>query len=638
MNFGYTGNILHIDLTTKKHWIENPPKQFYRTYYGGRVLGLYYMLKEMEIGIDPLSPKNLLIFATGILTGSPIPAVPRFTVCAKSPLTGGQGEAEAGGWWGPELKKAGFDAIIIKGCSSSPVFLWIKDNRIEIREAKHLWGKETGVVQELIRKELKDDKIKIVQIGNAGENLVRFANIVNELTHFNGRCGLGAVMGSKKLKAIAVRGSNSFKAHDQEKLKNIGKKLNQIIKQFPGCLNLRENGTISVLNAYYEAGWLPTKNWTTGYFEGGKNLNAETLNSTILKGRNHCYACPIYCKTVVEVNEPEIKVNPIYGGPEYETAVSLGSLCGIDDLKYVSKGNELCNKYTLDTISTGSAIAFAMQCYEKGLITKKDTEGIELKFGNKKSMVDMIENIAKRRGLGDILAEGTFRAARKIKKGAENLVYHVKGQEIAMHDPRIRASVGFMYAFADYGADHGKAVHDTSFMHEESRDIQEMEGLGVHEALPLTDISNKKVRFFKIFDIYRSLLDILGVCTFGFVPGGPGTMDELLEIIRCTTGWKATWYELMKIGERSINMARLYNIREGFTSNDDKIPELFFHNFNGGPLHGKGAMNRKDFEKAKRFRYQLMGWDEKSGIPTESKLVDLELDWLVDIIKKNFVS
>ena len=634
MNFGYTGSILHIDLTTKKYWIENPPEQFYRTYYGGRALGLYYMLKEMKIGIDPLSPENLLIFATGILTGDPIPAVPRYTVCSKSPLTGGQGEAEAGGWWGPELKKAGFDALIIKGSSKTPVYLWIKDDKVEIKDATHLWGKDTGITQKIIKEELKDDKVRIAQIGPAGENLVRFANIVNDLIHFNGRCGLGAVMGSKKLKAIAVRGTNSFKVHNQEKLKNIAKKLNQEIKQFPGSMNLKENGTISVLRTYYEAGWLPTKNWTTGYFEGGKNLDADTLNNTILKKRESCYACPIYCKRVVEVNDPEIKVNPLYGGPEYETAVSLGSLCGVDDLKYVSKGNELCNKFTLDTISTGSAIAFAMQCYEKGLLTKKDTGGIELKFGNKKSMLDMIENIAKRRGLGDILAEGTFRAARKIKKGAEKLVHHVKGQEIPMHDPRIRASVGLMYAFADYGADHMKAAHDTLFMHEESRGIKEMEGLGVHESLSLTDISKKKVRFFKIFDIYFSLLDILGVCTHGFVPGGPGTMDELLEIIRCTTGWKTTWYELMKIGERSINMARLYNIREGFTSNEDQIPEVFFQNFNGGPLHGKGAMNRKDFEKAKRLRYQLMGWDEKSGIPTQSKLVDLELDWLVDIIKK----
>src|SRR5665648_1073323 len=495
MSYGYTGNILHVDLSSKKHWIENPEENFYRTYWGGRALALYYMLNQMKPHTDPLSPDNLLIFAPGVLTGTPAPAMPRYTVCAKSPLTGAQGEAEAGGWWGPELKKAGFDALVIKGASTAPVYLWIKDGKVEIKDATHLWGKDTGETQKIIREELKDDKIRIAQIGPAGENLVRFANIVNELKHFNGRNGLGAVMGSKKLKAIAVRGT---------------------------------------------------------------------------KG---CYACPSRCKRVVEVDEPNLKVDPSYGGPEYETIVSLGSLCGISDLKYIAKANELCNKYTMDTISAGMVIAFAMQCYQEGLLTKEDTGGIELTFGNKEAVLEMIEKIAHREGLGDLLSQGSYLAAQKIGKGSEKFIHQVKRQEIPMHDPRLKTGVGLQYALSDYGADHMKAAHDPFFKDKDSVGIKEMKGLGILEPVSPTDIGEKKVALFKLLDIYWTVFDILGVCDFGYVPRSVGTMEELLEIIKSATGWKTTWFELMKLGERSINMARIFNYREGFTSQDDTLPE-----------------------------------------------------------------
>ena len=316
MSYGYTGNILHIDLSSRKHWIENPPETFYRTYWGGRALALYYMLKEMKPHTDPLSPDNLLIFAPGVLTGAPAPAMPRYTVCAKSPLTGAQGEAEAGGWWGPELKKAGFDAIIIKGSSSTPVYLYIEDGKVEIKDATHLWGKDTGTAQKIIREELADDKIRIAQIGPAGENLVRFANIVNELKHFNGRNGLGAVMGSKKLKAIAVRDTKPINLYDKEKISQITKEITKRIMNNPLSRGLRELGTPAVVRGFYEAGCLPSYNWTTGYFKEGENLTAETYNKTILKGTKGCYACPIRCKREVEVNEEGLKVDSSYGGPE----------------------------------------------------------------------------------------------------------------------------------------------------------------------------------------------------------------------------------------------------------------------------------------------------------------------------------
>jgi len=634
MPCGYTGNILHIDLTTKKHWIEHPPENFYRTYWGGRALALYYMLSQMKPHTDPLSPDNLLIFASGVLTGAPAPAMPRYTVCAKSPLTGAQGEAEAGGWWGPELKKAGFDAIIIKGSSPTPVYLYIKDGKIEIKEATHLWGKDTGETQRIIREELADDKIRIAQVGPAGENLVRFANIVNELKHFNGRNGLGAVMGSKKLKAIAVRGTKPIELYNKERVSQITKEITKRVMDNPLSRGLRELGTPGVVRPFYEAGCLPSYNWTTGYFKEGENLTAETYNKTILKGTKGCYACPIRCKRVAEIDEPDLKVDPAYGGPEYETIVSLGSLCGISDLKYIAKANELCNRYTMDTISTGMVIAFAMQCYQEGLLTKKDTGGIELTFGNKEALLVLIEKIAHREGLGDLLSQGSYLAAQKIGKGSETFIHQVKGQEIPMHDPRLKTGVGLQYALSDYGADHMKAAHDPFFKDQDSVGIKEMKGLGILNPVSPTDIGEKKVTLFKLLDIYWTVFDILGVCDFGYVPRSVGTLDELLEIIRSTTGWKTTWFELMKLGERSINMARIFNHREGFTSKDDTLPEVFYYNFKGGPLDGQGAIDKGDFQKALKLRYELMGWGPDNGIPTPAKLIDLGLDWLIDEVKR----
>jgi aldehyde:ferredoxin oxidoreductase len=278
-------------------------------------------------------------------------------------------------------------------------------------------------------------------------------------------------------------------------------------------------------------------------------------------------------------------------------------------------------------------IAFAMQCYQEGLLTKEDTEGIELTFGNKEVLLILIEKIAHRDGLGDLLAEGSYLAAQKIGKGAEKFIHQVKKQEIPMHDPRVKTGVGLSYALADYGADHMKAPHDPFFKDKDSVGIKEMSGLGILEPVFPTDIGEKKVVLFKLLDIYWSLSNLLGVCNFGYVPRGLGTMEELLEIIRSTTGWRTTWFELMKVGERSINMARIFNYREGFDSKDDTLPEVFYHNFKGGPLDGQGAIDKKDFQKALRLRYELMGWNPDSGIPTPAKLIELNLDWLSNEVK-----
>ena len=629
MPFGYNGKILRIDLSKENYSIEQPDEIFYRTYWGGRGVGLYYMLKEMKPGVDPFSGDNLLIFSTSVIVGNGAPSIPRYTVCAKSPLTGAQGESEAGGYWGPELKKAGFDAIVIQGIAKQPCYLWIKDGEVQFKDAAHLWGKETYQVDRLIKEELGDEKVRICQIGIAGENQVLYANIVNELTHFNGRNGLGAVMGSKKLRAIVAKGNIPITLYDSDKVKGIAKDISRRVMENPLSRALREYGTPATVRGFYEAGSLPSFNWTTGYFKGGENLTVEEYNKTILKKNGSCYACPIRCKRIVEVNREEFTVNPIYGGPEYETLVALGSLCGVNDLKYVAKANELCNKWGLDTISTGAVIAFAMECYEQGLLNKKDTDGLELYFGNKEALLVLIEKIARREGFGELLAQGSRLASKRVGQGSDRFLKEVKGQEVPMHDPRVKAGLALQYAFSDYGADHMKAPHDAFFSEKESVGLKEMSGLGILKPVAATDLSYRKVALYKILDIYWSIFDILGVCDFGYVPRSLGTMDELLAIIRATTGWNTTWYELMKLGERTINMARIFNIREGFTRDDDTVPEIFFTDFKEGPLKGSGALKREDFEEAKKLRYELMGWD-KEGKPGRGKLIELDLEWLIE--------
>jgi len=633
MTFGYTGNILRVDLSNHSYFIEHPDEKFYRNYWGGRSLALYYMLKELKPRISPFSEENLLIFATSVLVGSIAPGVNRYTVCSKSPLTFTQGEAEAGGWWGPELKKAGFDAIIIKGSSPTPVYLYIKDGKVEIKNATHLWGKDTGETQKIIKNELADDKVRIAQIGQAGENLVRFANIVNELKHFNGRNGLGAVMGSKKLKAIAVRGESPINTFDEVSLKKLSKKIIEKLKKNPGAIQLGQLGTIRLVKGFNEAGWLPTRNWTGGGSQKKwENLWAESLNKKYLKRNNSCYGCPIHCKRVVEYKNEKFEINPIFGGPEYETTVALGSLCDIDDLGYVAKGGELCNKYTMDSISTGSAIAFAMHCFEKGILTKKDTYGINLKFGNKEAMLEMIKKIAFReKGLGNFLAEGTLRASRKIGKGSDKFIRQVKGQEIPMHDPRVKVGVGLQYALSTYGADHMKAPHDTYFQSFDSTGIKEIASLGFLEPLAVNDISKKKVKQFKLGELFVSLYDILNLCDFAFIPFNlGGKMEELLLIVKYITGWETSWYELLRVSERSINMAQIFNLREGFLPKDDAIPDIFYKDFEDGILKGTGAINKKAFSDALKYRYQIMGWDPITGKPSKGKLMDLDLDWLIN--------
>jgi len=614
---GYTGNILRVDLTKEKTSIENPEELFCRRYIGGEGFVAYYLLKELKAGIDPLKPENILIFATGPLTGFAIPGTGRNSVGAKSPLTGGFGEAEVGGHWGAELKHAGFDAIIIEGKAKNSVYLWINDGKAEIKDASHLWGKVTGEAEAIIKKELGDKLIRVAQIGPGGEHLVRYACIINDLRNAAGRTGMGAVMGSKNLKAIAVRGHKKLEVSNKEKLRTKMKEFNEVAyKSYSGYFKY---GTgYGIMEQFATSGNLPTRNFRDGDFKGATVLDPGIMKEEIGLKMEACYACSIRCKKVVEIGEPW-NVDPIYGGPEYESIGAFGSNCGVDDLKAVCKANELCNKYSIDVISAGVSIGFAMECYENGIFTDKDTNGIKLNFGNAEAVVKMVEMIAKREGLGNILAEGVKRAAEKIKNGADKFAMHVKGQEIPMHEPRLKQGLGVGYTVSPTGAEHMANMHDTLIASKTA--IAVHSAIGILEPLKIDDLGIKKVRALVYYTNWQNLLNALLMCYFV-----PWDYVDIPEIVRAVTGWYTSTWELMKVGERITTMARAFNIREGFTKKDDWLPNRFFQPHTSGAL-SETAIKPDELKNAIINYYKMMGWDDE-GIPTKSKLGELDIDWV----------
>jgi len=619
---GYNGKILRVDLERESIEVEEPNEILYSRYLGGGTLALYYLLKELKPRTDPLAPENILIFSGSVISGTPAPGLSRFSVAAKSPLTGAFGEAEAGGWWIPELKFAGFDAIHIRGRAKRPVYLWIHEGETEIRDASPIWGKFSKETQEEIRRELKDDRIRIALIGPAGERKVRSACILNELKHVNGRTGLGAVMGSKNLKAIAVRGRKRMEVADEESVKRLTRWLKDTYEE--PYFSIGNLGTSRVTTMLSEQGILPTLNFREGSFAEADAISGETMSKTILVRRGTCYGCFVRCKREVEVGAPYF-VDPIYGGPEYETVAAFGSMCGIGDLGAISKANQLCNAYGLDTISTGGLLSFAMECYEKGILTRRETSGLELQFGNTEAMLRMVEMIGEREGIGDILADGMLSAAEKIGKGAEDYAIHVKGMPVPFHEPRGKIGVGLGYAVSATGPDHMEYPHDPFWATEAG--IALLRPLGIFEPVDVFDLGPQKVRIFVYLQQYWNLLNSLGVCMFTAKPFGTQTLNGIVDYVKAVTGWETSLFDLLKVGQRHANMARIFNLREGFTARDDTLPDRFFRPMEGGTLKGK-KINREEFSKGLGTYYEMMGWDPETGVPKKAKLAELDLDWL----------
>lgn len=618
---GYRGKILKVDLNSLSCTIEEKDEYFFRTFMGGSALAAYYLLTETDRGVDPLGPDNVLVFAVSVITGAPVPGTNRFTIAAKSPLTGCFGESEAGGHWAAEFKKTGFEAVVIKGKAPRPVWLWIHDGQLEFRDAGHLWGQDSGYAQEQIRSELGDEKVRVACIGQGGENRVLYACVVNDLKHTNGRSGMGAVMGSKNLKAVAVRGTGGASLHNPEKLQDLSRFYARNFKTHPIQSLLYTGGTIYWdVESLDASGILPTHNFRGGSFDRVKGITFDSLKEKILSGRGGCSGCVIRCKLVCSGGRYDIDQR--FGGPEWETTGAFGCNMLVDDIEVVAKAHELCNRYTLDSISAGVTIAFAMDCYENGILTKEDTGGLDLRFGNGEAALKLIEDIAFKRGLGALLARGSARAAEKIGRGAEKYTRVVKKQELAMHEPRGKAGLALQFALSPSGADHVRAPHDMLF--EEGRfGVADLNPLGILKGIPAGDLGPEKARFYYVGHQTWNLFNTLGCCCFVIGPGKLFTMEHLVEIVNAVTGWDTSLYELMKAGERTVTLARLFNCREGFGREDDSLPGIFFTPLESGVLTGK-ALKREDFERAVGLYYGMMGWDEK-GVPTESRLWELNI-------------
>jgi aldehyde:ferredoxin oxidoreductase len=628
---GTAGKILRVDLAKNTIETEQIDEKFYRLYPGGKALAAYFLLKEFPKGTDPFSPDNILILANGVLTGAPFSTATRFTAAARSPLTLGFGESEAGGFWGPELKMAGWEAIILKGRAPHPVYLWIHNDHVEILDANELWGQEPEFVQNRIRERHGDRLIRVLQIGIAGENLVRFAAIENDLRHFNGRTGMGAVMGSKNLRAVAVRGNGKYLkwANDPRKIAGLVRSLANRVKDHPRTWNLQEKGTPSLVDSLNAAGLLPTRNFHQGAFDQVDKVNWMAYEHELLTGRRSCYACAIHCKREVALDD-RYKVSSAYGGPEYETLNGFGPNCGVDDLQAIAKANELCNRYGLDTISCSSTISFAMECFEHGLIGLSETGGIDLSFGNASAMLTMIEQIAKRQGFGDLLAEGTRLAAESIGGDALSFSMQVKGQELPMHDPRGKVGVGLGYAVNEAGADNLTAIHDTSVADPDSLGYKAARPLGI-EAVPAVELSERKARNYFILENWSSAGKALGICYFGPAPRSFIQLDELVSALQAATGWDVSIQEILEIGERATNLARTFNVRERFSRKDDTLPERLFLPIENGPLQG-AAISKEGFERTMTALYMCKGWDPSTGAPTRARLSKLNIEWAADII------
>ena len=630
---GYTGKILHVDLNNQNVEVEEPDEAFYRSYLGGRGIGYHYLMQQVTAGTEPFAPENILVLATGVMTGAPLPAACRFAAVGKSPLTGTAGESEAAGFFGPELKMAGFDAVVFQGRSEKPVYLWVTGGKAEIKDAAHISNLGAKEVEDAIRDEMGSKKIRVAQTGLAGMNRVRFANITNNLGHFNGRCGLGALMGSKNLRAVAALGTEKPAFGDPEFLRNTASNFARTFKENPIGEQLFVYGTTAFPEILSAAGALPVNNFRRSSLDDPAPVCGDTYNEILLQKRKGCYACPIRCKRGIALDDAKYGVDSRYGGPEYETISALGTNLNITDLKAIAKGNEICNRHCIDTISAGMTIAFACECFEEGIITTADTDGLELRFADADLMIQLLEMIARREGFGDVLAEGSARLARQWGVADKPCHLSVKGQEVSMHDPRVKVGVGIGFAVSPYGADHMTAAHDTVFVNQNSFALNSIKPLGIYEPMHATNITTQKVRNYKLLENFWRTLDALGLCVFGYAPRGVMPIDTMVKCVSAVTGWETSLLELMRAGERGTMIARAFNSRDGFTIKDDRLPRRLFDPKPDGANAGQQIFKEDDFNKATRLYYEMIGCHPETGRPRRAKLLELGLDWVDELLE-----
>ncbi len=614
----WKGRRAWVDLTKKTVTYDEIPEKQARKWVGMKGLALPVLLERLNENTDPLGPENPLVIAAGLLNGLAFPGVCRYGLYAKSPLTGAYGETEAGGYFGPAMKNQGLEMIVVTGASEDPVYLWIENGAVEIHDASRLWGQETGSTLTELERE-NNGKTSSILIGPAGERQVRYACVINDLRHANGRTGMGAVMGSKKLKAVAAPAPKPEKPADPALLK----KCHEVFrgwKDNPLSAGLYELGTTGGVLNNHQAGLLPTKNFRQGTFEKAADVDGRAMNQRLLKERHGCFSCMVKCKRVVEGGP--LNLDPRYGGPEYETLAAFGSCCGVDDLDAVCKAHERCNALGLDTISTGVSISWAMECVEEGIIDSSEA-GLE-GFGDSGGMLRAVELIASRKGFGDLLAEGVRRASQKVGKGSDALAMHVKGQELPMHEPRGKTGLSLGYALAPVGADHIQFAHDTMISNPDSYSFKAVRCLGITEPPDVLSFDNEKLRTIAALWKHWALMNHLGGCIFVFAPRSYYPVSRIPQLVEAATGWETSLFELLAAAERGIAASRLLNEKLGIGPEEDRIPERLFEKLPDGPFEGQG-IDRDVFEDARRRFYQIMGWDER-GVPTDETCLRLGLE------------
>ena len=621
MSSGYTGTALQVDLTRGVIDKEPLDEAFVRTYIGGRGFTSRLQYDLIPKDVDPLGPENVLIVAPGALTGTPAPSSARFLVAARSPLTGILGDANSGGFFGAMLKRAGYSLLVIRGRSPHPVYLQIDDDHVELRDARHLWGQDVHETTGAIQREAGKG-FRVAAIGQAGENLVRLAGVIVDKDHAAARTGLGAVMGSKQLKAIAVRAKGSVPLYDPDAFKHLVAGLREIEQNDKRAKDFSVRGTLGTLMEHHtKIGGMNTRNYQFGQFEGKEKIDDKALAETYLVKTTGCYQCALkpdrYCRvTGGEFGSFEV------GGPEYSTSVALGSGLGNDNMASILRGNDLANRYGIDTIDLGGVIAFSMELYQRGILTKGDTDGLELEWGNYRAMLELIRRIAFREGaFADLLADGVHVAAQEIGRGAERYAVHVKGMTPAPLDARVVKVYNFRYAVGPRGADHLRISCPGGYALDE---------------LPLLEAASK----LRYWQSVIAVPDLMGVCKFAYTyytetpeVALHRTVEVIPQLYTAATGFELSSDELLEAGTRVTNVERAHNCRLGLTAADDTLPPRFTEDpMPEGPSKGKVY---DILEPMKEAWYTVQGWNPETGIPTRERLEALGLGDIADDLEQH---
>ena len=620
---GFTGIILRVDLTTGKTERLALSEEFYRTYMGGSGFGAYFLLKEVKTKIDPLAPENIVTIAPGITTGAAVSGVSRCCITALSPETGGAGDSQLGGSIGPMIKRAGYDGIVITGKADVPSYLLVDGDNVEIKNGSQIWGETVLEAHDTLTGEHGDKNVSVLQCGPAGEKLVRFSCLMGDFNNAAGRGGMGAVFGSKNLRALVVKGKGTVAFENSDDLKQLAR---LGMKRLPGSgfpEILKKLGTPGVVAPQAKGGNLATHNFSKSWHKDYMDLHGGTYEEKIGAGNTTCFGCILGCRHKVKAESPW-KVTDRLGGPEFETLGLLGSNLDITDPVAVCKANELCNNYGLDTIGMGGVAAYLFECVEKGLLSPADCNGRQLGFNDPEGLLWLIEQVVNRDGVGDILADGLVTAVEKFGLKTEPYAIHVKNKVPAVHMAQVKPSLALMYAVSPIGPDHMSCEHDWLL----SSESEISKGLGILGGGEPDCADLNKVRMTVYSQYYYSLLDTLCLCMFCWGCGSLYGYRDLEDLLRHGAGWECTMFELMKVGERRINMLRQINVRQGFSSKDDTLPQRLFEELPDGPAKGR-SVDKESFSEMRAQYYELLGWDDVSGNPRDGKLRDLGLEWAI---------